>query len=159
MPSPNVRTWTKGNLEAVGAIASSGTAFYHHVRIGTPDDPYDGRFAFSIKAENVSQLASDEFSEDTIAQMAAVAGGITSKVSSSAWPSNSTSYAFSGFLFLFHEHRLVLFDASYVRLSGKTLAPEIGDKTMGEFFPLPLAEERLLRIFGEPDRVDNSFSW
>lgn len=159
MPSPNVRIWTKGNLEAIGTITPRGKVLYHNIRIGDSNTPYDGKFAFSIREESGNQLSSEEFSEVVIAQLAGNAGSVPFHALGDTWPNDSICYSFNGYLFIFHNHRLISFSATLVKLPNKTLAPEIGDRTAKMFDSLPLPENRLSQIFGVADRIQNKSQW
>lgn len=159
MPSSNVRIWTNGNLEAIGTIMPRGKVLYHDIRIGDPNAPYDGKFVFSIRAENGNQLSSEEFTEVAIAKLVESAGAAPFPAFGDTWPNGSLCYSFNGYSFIFLNHRLVSFSATFVKLPGKTLAPEIGDRTATKFDSLPLPENRLTQIFGEAERIQNKSQW
>lgn len=154
--TPNVMIWRKGNIEAMGG-GRTGKVSYDCIRIGTMQNPYDGNPVIRIRLMNGTCLTSSDFSEDTIREAAWTQ--VTPDDRSFFRAADGTLTIFlGGVSFVYGEHGLETVCLANMRIPDKTYTSEIASEE-GSFFRLPLNEEHVVEIFGQPDERHSYFSW
>lgn len=157
--TPNLRVWSKANIEANGAIGRKGKAVYYNIRIGSDDFHYDGQQAFVIRLPSGTLLCSDDFSESTIRPIALALLKTGDSVIRHDRTRAESNYSLGGVTFTYEKKQLVTVDISLVKLPEKSYMPEIAKTINDTFYPLPIPEEHLVEIFGAPDKISEFFIW
>jgi len=152
MHSPNQRVLKIGNLVARGSLSPDGQAKYYAVAIGSSDEPFGNNRPFSIRTGGEGVLKSSEFTHARISRLVAE--------ESDAMPVGDDSHVFAyGYSFHFHGSELQSFQANVITLPDKSYHPEIGEAGGEVFYPLPISENRLIALFGEPEERRDVFQW
>lgn len=157
--TPNVRTWKKGNVKAVGSVDSKGYARYYSIHIGTKEAPYDGGAAFVIRLHKNIVLHSSDFSEPTIRRNALSTVRHSGRKVVTQCSDGTRIYSFGGACFTYRKDHLVTLDISFATLPHEKIIPEIARTEGDGFSSFPISEDCLQRIFGSPDKTLDSLVW
>ena len=156
---PNQRLWYKANIKADGLTKRKGNAIYHGIRIGTDEIPYDGRPTFAIRLPSGGVLSSDDFSEPKIRPIALALLKTGDSRITHDQSCGKSHYFIEGVTFTYKQNQLVSIYISRLSASGKKYITQIAKTTNETFWPLPISEENLTKIFGLPDKTNEYFAW
>ena len=144
----NLAILRKYNLMALGSVKDESPIAIFEVTIGRPVEPFDRRFAFSVRLSSGQAIKSETFALELIQSIATR----TNALSTGEWGTGHVSYGVEGYSFVFQGDRLVSFKAAEISLpNGSRLSAILGDSEAQNFFPLPMSKEQLTLLFGKPD--------
>ena len=150
--TPNKRVYVKGNIRAIGSIASKSDIKYYSISIGTHQIPLDvSKVPFSIRFNDKKMLTVHKMTLQNIMSLSP-----SKNTNLTGWNADAIEYSIEGYSFIFLENKLIHFKASFIQLPKKTFIPEIGNNKGESFFSLPISQQNLENLFGEPDKYEDT---
>ena len=156
---PNHRYYSKQNIK-LSAGLRHGQASYYDLQIGTPTQPFDQNLdAYGDVVVELSENDVVALADLTVADLLKASTKTTNLDEvgyDTGWPKGSQRITVGRRIFaVVNQDRILGLDANSVGLRQGERAPRFGRKGSVDLYAMPLNQEQVLEIFGEPDKQND----